>query len=288
MFWQCCQHRLDLNHRPYVMGILNVTPDSFSDAHPTLASALAHAERLVAEGADILDVGGESTRPGSEAVPEDEELQRVIPVIECLRKRFPDVLISIDTNKPLVASAALQHGASILNHVDACNGWPAMVPLLAQHRAGYVAMHMRGVPKTMQQEVHYSDVLEEVTAELGLMLRGLKAAHIHEDQLLFDPGIGFGKRLNHNLTLMANTSHIAKRLGRPLLMGISRKSWMEHLLEIPKSDQAARDALTASVSAWLNQPGVAVHRVHQVAWTKQALAVAAALQERRLAMEADQ
>lgn len=288
MFWQCCQHRLDLNHRPLVMGILNVTPDSFSDAHPTLESALAHAKRLVAEGADILDVGGESTRPGSDAVPEDEELQRVIPVIEGVRKKFPDVLISIDTNKPRVADKALQKGASIINHVDACNGWPSMLELLARYRAGYVAMHMRGVPKTMQKEVGYSDVFEEVTAELGLILRGLKAAKINEDQVLFDPGIGFGKRLNHNLTLMANSSRMALRLGRPILMGISRKSWMEHLLEIPKSDLDARDALTASVSAWLNQPGVAVHRVHQVAWTKQALAVASALRVRHLVMEDDQ
>lgn len=287
MIWQCRNHRFDLNHRPLVMGILNVTPDSFSDSHATNSAAIEHAKDLLEQGADIIDIGGESTRPGSEPVPIQEEMKRVLPVVEALHALFPELALSIDTNKPQVALAAIEKGVSIVNHVGACAGWPGMVELLRQYKVGYVAMHMRGEPKTMQQEVRYSDVLEEVAAELCLVKNGLVSAQISSDQILFDPGIGFGKQLDHNLTLMANTHILADRLERPLLMGVSRKSWMQHLLEIPNTEMEVRDALTASVSACLHQPGVAAHRVHQVLWTKQSLAVAVALRERYRADQKD-
>jgi dihydropteroate synthase len=281
LIWQCRNYRFDLNHKPLVLGILNATPDSFSDGYPTVEAGIEQAKSLIDQGADILDIGGESTRPGSNSVALTEELDRVIPLIEAIQAKHPKMPLSIDTNKPEVARHALNKGASIINHVDACNGWPGMVDLLKRYGAGYIAMHMRGTPKTMQKSIDYSDVLEEVGAELDLVRKGLNAAGVHDDQILFDPGIGFGKTLQHNLKLMAGAGRLAERLGRPLLMGISRKSWMTHLLEIPVDELEARDSLTASASALLSKPGVVAHRVHQVAWTKQALALSDTLRNNR-------
>ena len=262
MIWQCGPYRVELEQKPVVMGILNVTPDSFSDGYPTLTAALAQAERLLADGADIIDIGGESTRPGSEGLSVGEELDRVIPVVEALAGK--GVPLSIDTQKPDVARAAIGAGVAIINHVSASLDYAAMIPVLQDTNAGYVAMHMRERPKTMQENPRYDDVVTEVTGALTAVRRALKNAGIAEGRIVFDPGIGFGKKLAHNLELMAAVSGIRKELGLPLMMGLSRKSWLNHLLGADMKDNTSLDAYSLAASLSLPFPAVAIHRVHNV------------------------
>lgn len=261
-----------------IMGIVNVTPDSFSDggrfADPD--RAVAHGLALVAQGADLLDIGGESTRPGADPVSAAEELRRVLPVVEKLAAQV-QVPLSIDTMKPAVARAAVAAGASIINDVAAQQRDVAMAQLVAETGAGYVAMHMQGSPATMQQQPAYADVVAEVTAALAANLDFLRHAGVAAEQVVVDVGIGFGKNLEHNLQLLARLRHLTT-LERPMLLGVSRKSFIGG---VTGAAVAARlpGALAATVLALAQ--GVQIIRTHDVAETVQAARVAAAILERQ-------
>ena len=243
------------------MGILNVTPDSFSDGGRFLNhdAAVAHAVQMVADGADILDVGGESTRPGSDDIPPNEERDRVMPVIERLVKELPDVAISIDTRKRDVAAAALESGAAIVNDVSA-GADPAMFDLVRDAGAGLILMHMQGDPKTMQQAPYYDDVVGEVKEFLRERMEAAIFAGIGADALCVDPGVGFGKNLEHNLALMANVAQFVD-LGAPVLVGPSRKAFIGMLLDLPVDERVEG---TAGAVAWLAGQGAHIVRVHDV------------------------
>ncbi len=251
-----------------VMGIVNVTPDSFSDGGRFLdpSAAVAHAEALVAAGAELIDVGGESTRPGARAVAEGEELRRVIPVIERLAQRIR-VPISIDTMKPVVARHALEAGASLVNDVGAAQSDERMWGEVARYGAGYVCMHMRGRPRTMQRKPAYADVVREVSAFFRERLRRLKACGVSPEQVMLDVGIGFGKTVEHNLLLIARAASF-KRTRRPLLLGVSRKSFIGNLFEV---EIGARLAGSLACACWAVLAGVQIVRAHDVAETVQAV-----------------
>jgi len=244
------------------MGILNVTPDSFSDGgrHAGYDGALEHARKMIAEGAEIIDVGGESTRPGALPVGADEEIARTVPIIAALRKEW-DGWISIDTMKADVAAAALSAGADIVNDVSGLRADEAMAGVCAAHACGVVVMHMQGEPRTMQQAPQYADVVSEVRAFFAERLQSLTAAGIHPDALCFDPGIGFGKALEHNVALLRALENISPPR-KPLLLGVSRKSFIGRLLE----DQtlALRDWPTVAITTMARDMGVMLHRVHDV------------------------
>lgn len=261
-----------------VMGIVNVTPDSFSDGGRFLKpeAAVAHALDLVAQGADIVDIGGESTRPGAEPVSAAEEMRRVLPVIEALADQV-QVPLSIDTMKPAVARAALAAGASLVNDVAASHAEPGMWRLAADVQAGYVCMHMRGTPATMQRDVDYADVLGEVAAYFAERLRALTAAGIVPEQVIVDPGIGFGKGPDHNLNLLASLSRLT-RFERPVLVGASRKSFIGKVLGV---EVAARLAGSLACACWAAANGAAIIRAHDVAETVQAVRMTEALQAHR-------
>lgn len=258
------------------MGILNATPDSFSDGYPTLEVALRHADQLIRDGADIIDIGGESTRPGSDPVDEAEELRRVIPLVQTLRARY-DLPLSVDTQKASVARAAVDAGADIINGVSASLDFEAVTPLLAETTVGYVAMHMASRPKTMQSNPQYSDVVTEVGDALDHVGKHLADNGVAPDRLLYDPGIGFGKSLDHNLNLLKGLETLSNRLKRPLLMGVSRKSWLTHLLDVPRTDTHTLDAHTVTATLAMPHPAAAVHRVHNVKLLKDALRLREAL-----------
>lgn len=262
MIWNIQGRNLDLTRRAQIMGILNVTPDSFSDgghfnAHDT---ALSHARTMIAEGAEIIDIGGESTRPGALPVETDEEIRRTIPVIHSLRAEW-DGLISIDTMKAAVAQAALEAGADIINDVSGLTADPEMAAVCAGSECGIVIMHKRGNPADMQENPSYSDVVAEVREYFQSRLETLKALGISHARLCFDPGIGFGKSLEHNLALLRHIEELAPP-GFPLLLGVSRKSLIGKLTgaELP----ADRDAATFALTAMARTKGVILHRVHDV------------------------
>lgn len=244
-----------------IMGILNVTPDSFSDGGQfvDVDRALEHGLRMAAEGADIVDVGGESTRPGATAVPVEEELERVIPVIEALRRRS-GVLISVDTMKAEVAAAAVRAGASVINDVNGLRD-QAMVEVAAGCGAGVVAMHMQGLPGTMQQRPEYENVVRDVAEFFAGRLEALERAGIAPERVALDPGIGFGKTLEHNMALLRALPALGIA-GRPLLVGVSRKSMIAGLLG--DKAMAARHWPTVALTAWMRDAGAAVARVHDV------------------------
>jgi dihydropteroate synthase len=229
MHWRCRDRLIDLS-RPVVMGILNVTPDSFSDGgrYADVEAALQRAERIAAEGALIIDVGGESTRPGALPVAEEVELARVIPVIEAVAAARLEIAISIDTSKPAVMAAALGAGACIVNDIRALQA-PGARRCAAQFRAGVCLMHMQGDPTTMQAGPHYNDVTGEVSAFLRSQVESCRAAGIAADAIAVDPGIGFGKTLEHSLTLLRDLPRFAA-LQLPLLVGVSRKSVVGRIL----------------------------------------------------------
>jgi dihydropteroate synthase len=252
------------------MGIVNVTPDSFSDGgeHATEDAAVAHGLALLAEGADILDVGGESTRPGAAPVSEAEELRRVVPVVR--RLAAAGALVSVDTMKASVAQAALEAGAAIVNDITA-GGDPAMLPLVARSGVGVVLMHMQGEPRTMQQDPRYHDVVKEVAAFLLERARAAEAAGVPREAIALDPGLGFGKTQAHNLALLRGLPEIAM-LGYPLLVGASRKGFLGALT----GGAPPQDRVEASVAAHVlaAERGAQVVRVHDVKAHKRALAVA--------------
>jgi dihydropteroate synthase len=247
------------------MGVVNVTPDSFSDGGRYLGvdAAVTHGEDLIASGATILDVGGESTRPRAETVPAAQERARVVPVIEGLRARGVDTPISVDTTKAAVADAALAAGATAVNDISAGTFDDAMLRVVADHEAGFVAMHMQGTPATMQDEPHYDDVVREVGDFLLARLDAARAAGVRDDALLADPGIGFGKTLDHNLALLAALPVLVARLGVPVLVGASRKTFLGTLTGGAPVDD--REEATLAASVWAFDAGARVVRVHDAA-----------------------
>jgi dihydropteroate synthase len=255
------EHAFDCSERTLVMGILNVTPDSFSDAGKffTDRAAIDRGAEMIDQGADVVDVGGESTRPGSDPVPADEELRRVLPVIEQLAKHRATVPISIDTRKAEVAAAALEAGASIVNDVSAGSD-PEMFDLAREHRAGIVLMHMKGDPKTMQAAPTYEDVVGEVHEYLRERIEAAEFAGIEPDRIVVDPGIGFGKDLDHNLALLHRIDAFLD-LGRPVLVGPSRKRFIGTLLDLPEDERVEG---TAAAVAWSVSRGAHLLRVHDV------------------------
>jgi len=258
--------------RPSVMGVVNVTPDSFSDAGVNFDhdDAVAAARRMLDEGAAIVDVGGESTRPGAEAVVVDEELRRIVPVLEQLQ----GVPVSIDTSKAEVARRALELGAELVNDVTALRGDPALAEVVAGSGAYLCLMHMQGEPRTMQADPRYDDVVSEVAAFLEERLRAAVAAGIAEDRICLDPGIGFGKTVEHNFELVRRLGELTA-LGRPVVIGFSRKSSLGKLLGDP---QATTGSVAASVGAAVAayERGATILRVHDVREHVEALAAAQA------------
>jgi dihydropteroate synthase len=259
------------------MGIVNVTPDSFSDGGLYLdaEAAVAHGRELAAEGADILDVGGESTRPGAEDVPHDEELRRTQPVVEALAGAGNDV--SIDTSKAEVARAALDAGASLVNDVTAFRGDPDMAGLCAERDCDVVLMHMLGSPRTMQDDPRYDDVVDDVMAFLAERVEYAVAAGVAEERIWIDPGIGFGKTLEHNLELLRRLGEL-RGLGRPIIVGTSRKRFLGAITG-READDRIGGTVASNVLALQN--GADAFRVHDVAEVKEALDAADALLGRR-------
>jgi dihydropteroate synthase len=266
--WQLRTRTLALPQRPLVMGVVNVTPDSFSDGGWFLDpdAAVMHALRLAAHGADIIDIGGESTRPYSEPVSTDEELRRVLPVIERLAHVF-EVPISIDTRKAAVARAAIYAGAEIINDVTGMESDPEMVPLAVDTGAGVCVMHMQGTPQTMQDNPTYVDVVAEIHDYLRRRRDALLAAGVTKERICLDPGIGFGKTSQHNLMLLTRC-HEFHDLGCPLLVGHSRKRFLVELLDDEATD---RTNVTIGVALSLALQGVQVMRVHDVRPVREAL-----------------
>lgn len=267
------QRSLDLS-RPVVMGILNLTPDSFSDGgrYNRYDAALRQAEQMLTDGAVIIDIGGESTRPGAAAVPTQEELARVVPVIETLRRQF-DCVISIDTSKAVVMSAAVQAGADIINDVRALLEPDALAAAVSA-QVPVCLMHMQGAPRSMQQAPQYQDVVSEVKQFLLERARACEQAGIDKQQIILDPGFGFGKSLTHNYVLLQQLQQFAD-CGYPLLAGMSRKSMIGQLLNIPLNERLAASVACATIAAL---QGARIIRVHDVKETVQAVRVVTAMQ----------
>ena len=276
--WTACDSVFNFPRPMVVMGVVNTTPDSFSDGGHFLDNDMAtdHGLRLADEGAEIIDIGGESTRPGSEPVSVKEELRRVLPVIERLAKRC-EAVISIDTQKPAVAKAGLDAGASIVNDIAANRQSTEMWQVVAEARAGYVCMHMQGTPQTMQTEPHYDDVLQEVGDFFSERLTRLAEHGVNSEQVALDPGIGFGKELEHNIKLLSGIHQLIIS-GRPLLIGASRKSFIGKLLGTPSNERLPASLACAACAA---AEGAHIVRVHDVAETVQAVRMAEALSGNR-------
>jgi dihydropteroate synthase len=261
---------------PVVVGILNVTPDSFSDGGDFLnpEAAAEHAATMLDEGAEILDVGGESTRPGSDPVSQQEEIRRVVSVLERILSVRPEAVISVDTYRAGTATAALEAGASLVNDVTAFRGDPRMASVIQEAACPVILMHMQGEPKTMQKEPHYGDVVGEVRDFLAERGEYAVAAGVRPESVIVDPGIGFGKNLEHNLDLLRNLDAIVD-LGFPVLIGASRKSFIEKITGV----QEARDRVSGTVATTVlaYERGATFFRVHDVRANREALAVAEAV-----------
>ncbi len=258
----CGRRTLHVGTRTHVMGILNVTPDSFSDGgvyFRQLDRAARHIEEMVRDGADIIDIGGESTRPGSKGVGLDEELDRVVPVIRNA-SRITNVLISIDTSKSAVAEEAIKNGASIVNDATALRGDPRMASVVAEYGAGLIVMHMKGTPRTMQANPVYKDIAAEIVSCLKESIRIAGEAGIERERIMVDPGIGFGKTAAHNLEILARLEELAA-LERPVMVGVSRKSFIGTILN---RDVKGRLMGTAAACAVAITNGANVIRVHDV------------------------
>ena len=262
MIWKIRDREIDLSRRARVMGIINATPDSFSDGGSFLdpQAALAHGLQMVAEGAEILDIGGESTRPGAQSVEADEEIRRVLPIIQSLR-RESQVLLSIDTSKAAVARAALDAGADIINDVTGLRGDPDMAALAASSKAGIVIMHMQGEPRTMQVAPTYGDVIHEVGEFFRQALTRSVAYGIDPMRIALDPGIGFGKTPEHNRRLLAELSAFLE-FGRPLLVGVSRKSFLGWLAGSSAMDDRFWPGV--ALTSLCRERGARILRVHDV------------------------
>jgi dihydropteroate synthase len=275
LVWRVGDRELDYSARTLVMGILNVTPDSFSDGGRFLdhEAAVQHALAQASDGADLIDVGGESTRPGSDPVTASDEIDRVVPVVKRLAAELPPVPISIDTRKAEVAEAALDAGATIVNDVSA-GADPGMFEVARAAGAGIVLMHMKGEPKTMQEAPHYEDVVEEVRVYLAGRVRAAEEAGIERDRLCVDPGLGFGKTERHSLLLMKEIGALLD-IGRPVLVGPSRKSFIGHVLG--GADVTERVEGTVGAVAYMVSRGAHVVRVHDVREVARAVQVVDAI-----------
>ncbi len=262
--------------QPTIVGILNVTPDSFSDggAWPTVDAQIAAGERLVAEGAEIVEVGGESTRPGAAAVPQDEELRRVMPVIKELRRRL-EVPLGVDTSKAEVAQQALGEGVQVVNDVTALRADPAMAAVLRTSRARVVLMHMRGTPRTMQEHPSYVDVLAEIEAFLAERISYAEEQGIDPGRIIVDPGIGFGKRVSDNLRILRDVDRLHS-LGCPIMIGASRKSFIGAVTDRSISQRAVGTCI-ANVFALLG--GATFLRVHDPAYARDVVRLCAAIRD---------
>jgi len=256
-----------------IMGVLNITPDSFSDGgvHFNLDDAVSEAERMLGAGADILDIGGESTRPGAEPVSPEQELRRVLPVIESVHRKIPDAVISIDTYKSDVARQALESGVTWVNDISGGMFSPDMFDIVAQKGATMVISHIKGAPRNMQKNPHYQDVVAEICEFLTLQTRKALDAGISADKIIIDPGIGFGKRYEDNLKILKNLDKL-KVLGYPLLIGTSRKSFIGHYTGEP--DASHRDPASYVTFLWSAAMGADILRVHNVPGTMQVLKMA--------------
>lgn len=256
------------NIYPLVMGILNVTPDSFFDGgkHHTMEGALDHALRMIEEGADIIDIGGESTRPYADPVPEEEELRRIVPVIEALRASS-DILISVDTYKAGVADAALCAGADIVNDISGLTYDDAMAQVVARNDAWVVIMHIKGTPRNMQVDPHYDDVVAEIREFLRLQIDHAVRAGVDPEKIILDPGIGFGKRVEDNLRILKMLGEF-KKLGRPVLIGTSMKSFIGKVAGLP-IEERVEGTLASLAVALMN--GADILRVHDVKKAKKVL-----------------
>lgn len=274
----CNGTALDLS-QPIIMGILNVTPDSFYDGGKYLGveAAVQQAEQMIAQGATIIDVGGASSRPGANIVETEEEMRRVIPVISAIKQQYPDVILSIDTWRGVVAKAAVQAGASIINDISAGSLDPDMFPTVAELNVPYILMHIKGTPENMQQNPEYQDITTEVLDFLIQKIAELRALGVKD--IIVDPGFGFGKTIRHNYTLLNRLQEIKSVLQLPLLVGVSRKSMIYRLLDI--SPENALNGATALHVIALQQ-GANILRVHDV---KEALEVLKIIQEVNLASE---
>jgi len=265
-------YTFDWKEIPYLMGIINVTPDSFSDGGEieSIESAVKKAEKLIKGGAKIIDVGGESTRPFSEPVPEEIEIKRVIPVIKALRENFPDIILSVDTYKSKVAELALEAGADLVNDISGCQFDPRMKEVIKDYGCPVVVMHIKGTPKTMQINPQYEKVVEEIYQYFQKRIEFLVNEGIDFEKIILDPGLGFGKNFEHNLEILRNLEKFME-LGRPLLLGPSRKSFIGQILngKPPKE----RDAGTAGLCIFAYLKGVHFLRVHEVELINDALQV---------------
>lgn len=278
MILRCRDVTFDLRHRTLVMGIVNVTPDSFSDGGRFLTpeAAVEHSRRLLEEGADLIDLGAESTRPGSSPVDPDEQIRRLTPVIEAV-VGMPGAVVSVDTQDAGVAARALELGAHLINDISAL-GDPGMARVVADHGAGLVLMHMQGVPTTMQTDPRYTDVVREVALFLADRKATAQAGGVRDECLAVDPGLGFGKTLEHNLALLASLDWFA-HLRRPVLVGASRKGFLGRLTgDAPSEDRLEASLAAAAIAAW---QGARILRVHDVAATRRALAVVDATRNAR-------
>ena len=260
-----------------IMGVVNVTPDSFSDGGQFLdpQKAIEHALSLLEAGADMVDVGGESTRPGASAVSVEEELQRVIPVIEGIAQAAPDALISVDTSKAEVMQVAVEAGAGFINDINALQATGAL-QVAVEADVPVCLMHKKGTPENMQNNPQYKDVLHEVQSFLQDRADNCLAAGIKPEHIYLDPGIGFGKSLQHNLILLKGLREI-RALGFPLLLGVSRKAFIGAILDQPEADQRVSGSVAAAAWGWFN--GADILRVHDVAETRQALKVLTAINQ---------
>jgi dihydropteroate synthase len=276
--WRIGDRILDLSRQGLIMGVLNVTPDSFSDGGSFFdaENAVEHGLRMAAEGAHIVDIGGESTRPGAQAVSPEEELRRVIPVIEQLRRKS-EVIISIDTSKAEVARAAIQAGASIVNDVTGGRGDKDMMPLIAETKSAFIIMHMQGTPQTMQTAPQYRNVVSEVSDFFRQQYARAIVYNIDTMAIAFDPGIGFGKTLEHNLELLAQLERLRAH-DRPIVIGVSRKSFLGKLIN--SAQMSDRLAPAVALTSLLRTRGADVLRVHDVKENVNALKVTEAILQR--------
>jgi dihydropteroate synthase len=276
--WHLADQILDLSLRPLVMGIVNVTPDSFSDGglFTDIDAAVAHGLKLIREGADILDIGGESSRPGALPVPLEEELRRVVPVVQRLVPQST-VLLSIDTSKAEVARQCLEVGVRIVNDITALRGDADMTEVVRAASAGVILMHMQGTPSTMQANPHYEEVVRDIARFFETRLRDLTDLGIPTERIVLDPGIGFGKTAEHNLELLARLEEF-QTLGRPLCLGVSRKGFLGRTLQRPVHQRLAGSL--AAVSYALSRGAAQIFRVHDVAETHDMVTVFQAIRAR--------
>ncbi|MFY9268666.1 MAG: dihydropteroate synthase [Candidatus Manganitrophaceae bacterium] len=277
--WYCGSYRLNYNKRPLLMAILNVTPDSFSDGGVFLnpKKATDHALRMEEEGADLIDIGGESTRPGAAPVSIKEELRRTLPVIEQLVKKLR-IPISIDTTKSEVARRAIDAGAALINDVSGFSRDPRMISVIANTKAGFVIMHSKGTPQTMQRHPRYQDLIQEIKHFLEVQIETALKEGIHKNRIVIDPGIGFGKTGNHNLKILHQLDRFTD-LGVPVLIGPSRKSFIGRILDLPPSERVEGTAATVAIAAF---QGARIFRVHDVKPLIRVLRVAEAIRKERM------